>query len=179
MEKLSDFRYPFDFDYDNFFAKEGLAKDESIIGEYGIFDKLIVGKINLSNAKDRIKFKEYYLLFSYRENEYLPPQYQPYDKIKSDDGTLFATVKIRSFNKGVIIPVGKKEENKEGPDIRLLGSIGSYAPRLVTINDGNLINLFVDEKGSREVIVDLDELIQKIYEACYHTEKEAGKGFGK
>ena len=55
-------------------------------------NKLMVGKISLKNAIARLPKNEYYVLVTYSKGESLPEEYVPYDRITSDDGTLFATV---------------------------------------------------------------------------------------
>ena len=55
-------------------------------------NKLMVGRISLEYAMERLKKQEYYTLITYKEGEELPSEYVPLASYKSEDGTLFATV---------------------------------------------------------------------------------------
>lgn len=54
--------------------------------------KMVVGTISLQNAIVRLDKDEYYILVTYKEGEKIPEQYVPLSQLKSDDGTLFATI---------------------------------------------------------------------------------------
>jgi len=54
--------------------------------------KMMVGKISLGNAVARLSKNEFYTLVTYNEGEVLPEQYIAVSELKSDDGTLFATI---------------------------------------------------------------------------------------
>lgn len=76
-------------DYDKVF-ENNLDRDFFYTNYPG--NKMVVGKISLKNAKARLNKNEYYVLVTYNEGEDLPEQYIPLSELKSDDGTLFATV---------------------------------------------------------------------------------------
>ena len=54
--------------------------------------KMVVGKISLENAVARLSKNEFYILVTYNEGEILPEQYVAMSELKSNDGTLFATI---------------------------------------------------------------------------------------
>ncbi len=54
-------------------------------------NKMMVGRVNLEYAIERLKMNEYYSLVMYKEGDELPSEYVPLPELKSDDGTLFAT----------------------------------------------------------------------------------------
>ena len=76
-------------DYDNIF-KEDLNTKFFYTDRPG--NKMVVGKISLENAKARLDKNEYYILVTYHEGETLPEQYIPLEMLRSNDGTLFATL---------------------------------------------------------------------------------------
>ena len=55
-------------------------------------NKMMVGRISLEHAIERLKKQEYYVFLTYKEGETLPSEYIPLDNYKSEDGTLFATI---------------------------------------------------------------------------------------
>lgn len=55
-------------------------------------NKLMVGKISLNYAIERLKKNEYYTLVAYTEGEELPKEYIPLKNLTNDNGILFATV---------------------------------------------------------------------------------------
>lgn len=55
-------------------------------------EKMVVGKISLSNAIARLSKNEHYTLVTYYEGDVLPEQYIPLDQLTSNDSTLFATL---------------------------------------------------------------------------------------
>ena len=83
-------------DYDRVYKEDpnrkSMFSDEN--GFYG--QKLMVGKISLQNAMIRIGHNELYVLVTYNEGEQLPKEYRPVETLKSDDGTLFATINTQN-----------------------------------------------------------------------------------
>ena len=56
--------------------------------------KLVVGRISLKNAIERLKKGEVYTVVKYHEGEELPEQYMPLENIDvSDENVLLATIK--------------------------------------------------------------------------------------
>ena len=76
-------------DYDKIFEKD-IEKNLFYSKESG--KKLMVGRISLSNAIARLSKDEYYTLVTYYEGDILPKEYIPLKNLKSEDGTLFATL---------------------------------------------------------------------------------------
>ena len=54
--------------------------------------KMIVGRISLPNALERLSKDEYYTLVVYNEGDKLPEVYTPLLGIREEDGTRFATI---------------------------------------------------------------------------------------
>ena len=75
--------------YDDFF-KEDINRKFFFSDYPG--KKMVDGVISLKNAKERLNMNEYYTLVTYNDGEELPEQYRPLNNLKSDDGTLFATI---------------------------------------------------------------------------------------
>lgn len=76
-------------DYDKIF-ENNLDRKFFFSNEPG--NKIMVGKISLTNAMARLNKREYYTLVTYQEGDVLPEQYLPLSSLTSDDGTLFATI---------------------------------------------------------------------------------------
>ena len=109
-------------------------------------NKLVDGKISLENAVARMGKNEFYTLVTYNEGDVLPEQYIPYNQLSSDDGTLFATVNpnVRFYDicqNGGIQKISRVQDSEFGSPRYLLGT----GPE----------------------IVELDDLINGQYEACF------------
>ena len=76
-------------DYDKIFEKD-IDREFFYTNYPG--NKLVVGKISLKNAIERLKKSEYYVLVSYENGEELPIQYRPIPDLENEDGVLFATI---------------------------------------------------------------------------------------
>ena len=83
----------YNMDYDKIF--EGNIDKKFFYTDYP-GNKMVVGKISLKNALERLSKNEYYVLVTYGNGENLPKQYIPLRGLTSDDETLFAT-----FNPGI------------------------------------------------------------------------------
>jgi hypothetical protein len=55
-------------------------------------NKLMVGKVSLKFAVERMQKNEYYVLVTYKEGESLPAAYKQLPNLVSEDDTLFATI---------------------------------------------------------------------------------------
>ena len=61
--------------------------------------KIMVGKISLENALARMSKNEFYTLVTYTKDDILPEEYIAMPELKSEDGTLYATLNPnRRFN---------------------------------------------------------------------------------
>lgn len=116
-------------------------------------NKMVVGKISLKNALARMSMREYYVLVTYTEGETLPQQYMPLSNLKSDDGTLFATINPSTYF----------------TDICQRGGIQRVS-RLSDLDSGSPNYLL----GPGPETVALDELIMEQYTKYYG--KDVGKG---
>ncbi len=90
--------------------------------------KLMLGKISLENAKNRLSKNEYYAFVTYNEGEILPQEYVAINGLPSDDGMLFATVNpdINRISyicdNGKIQMISRLPDNEPGNPKYLLGS---------------------------------------------------------
>ncbi len=80
------------YNYDKIFQKD--SKHKFFYSDYR-GSKLIDGKVNLANAKERKELDEYYALVSYKEGEELPKEYRQLTGLASEDGELFATINLQ------------------------------------------------------------------------------------
>ena len=120
-------------DYDKIF-KDNLDREFFYSHYQG--NKMMDGKISLSNAIARMKKGEYYTLVTYKEGEGLPKEYIPLSTLTSEDETLFATLNPnnRYFylckNGGIQMISRLPNQENESPTY-LLGP----GPQTVTLDD--------------------------------------------
>lgn len=62
------------YNYDETFKSD--SKRKFFYSDY-VGPKLVNGKVNLKNAKEREELDEYYVLVTYQEDEELPKAYRP------------------------------------------------------------------------------------------------------
>ena len=99
-------------------------------------NKMVVGKISLNNAIARLDKNEYYILVTYNEGETLPEQYIPLTELKSEDGTLFASLNPNIYihnicNNSGIQKVSRLPNLDSGSPNYLLGP----GPETVSLDD--------------------------------------------
>lgn len=81
------------YNYDETFKSD--AKRKFFYSDY-VGPKLVNGKVNLKNAKEREELDEYYVLVTYQEDDELPKAYRPLIGLTSEDGELFATINLEN-----------------------------------------------------------------------------------
>ena len=89
-------------------------------------NKMVVGRISLRNAIERLNKNEYYTFVTYTEEEELPEVYKPLIGIQDEDGTLFATINPEIHftdicEKGGIQRITRLSDLKNGSPNYLLG----------------------------------------------------------
>lgn len=77
------------YNYDETFKSD--SKRKFFYSDYR-GSKLVNGKVNVENAKERKKLDEYYVLVTYHEGEELPEGYRTLIALTGEDGELFATI---------------------------------------------------------------------------------------
>ena len=98
--------------------------------------KLVAGKISLDNALARLSKNEHYVLVTYQVGDELPEDYVPLPSLKSEDGTLFATVNSNTLfwnlcKDGGIQRVSRMPLDQDGSPNYLLGP----GPATVTLDN--------------------------------------------
>ena len=133
-------------DYDNYFKKD--IDDKFFYTDYP-GNKLMIGKISLKNAIERLKKNEYYVLVTYGENEELPQQYRPLHDLTTEEGILFATINT---------DIRFSDICKDGGIQRItqLGMPGEENPKYLL--------------GPGPATISLDELIMEQYNKYYGKE---------
>ncbi len=99
--------------------------------------KLVVGRVSLNNAKERLKKGEVYTVVKYHEGDELPEEYMPLpDGYVEGEETLLATINPNvRFNymcaNGGIQMISRIHDNEEGFPTWLLGP----GPDTISLND--------------------------------------------
>lgn len=115
--------------------------------------KMMVGKISLENAVARLSKNEFYTLVTYNEGEILPEQYIAMSELKSDDGTLFATINPnRHFH--YICKNGRIQMISRLPDLEKSGPRYLLGPGPDTVELVDLINEQYNEYLNQQTVSD-------------------------
>lgn len=81
------------YNYDEAFKND--SKHKFFYSDY-VGSKLVNGKVNLENAKEREELNEYYVLVTYQESEKLPKEYRQLTGLTGENGELFATINLEN-----------------------------------------------------------------------------------
>ena len=143
-------------DYDKVFAEDIERKFF-----YTDYDgaKMMVGRISLENAIARLSKREFYTLVTYYDGDLLPEQYVPLTGLKSEDGTLFATLNPNNRNMYNICRNGGIQR------ISRLMDAPSGSPRYLL--------------GPGPDVVTLEELITEQYEQYVKDQKAQTESTGR
>lgn len=136
-------------DYDRIF--EGNLDRKFFYTDYPGY-KMMVGKISLKNAVERLSKNEYYTFVTYTADEELPKQYIPLSELTTDDGTLIATVNPNTNFYDMCIGGGIQR-------ISRLPNSSSGSPRYLL--------------GPGPETISLEELVMKQYDEYLNTKSDS------